>query len=558
MFSRKKRREKKQLADLAKLFDAKYYLDNNLDIQAAGVDPTWHYLHQGWREGRSPNDWFDGPTYLNLNADVAALGINPLLHYVRYGRAEGRAFVWQPGMAGPRPHGKLRTLIEQARPARELAAHYSPFPPSERLSPESLASMLLASSSRGVVLSFSHDDYAANLGGVQRLVGVEVEHYRAAHWGYLHIAPAQPLPTLSDEKDPSSFDVRLRLNDELIGTINAAGLIEAVERIKAHGVVYDLIVHHFMGHSPEIIQTICARLQIEFPYVWVHDFFTLCEGYNLLRNNWKFCSAPRVESMGCQLCVHGSGRVAHFDRMRHFFALLQPMVLAPSAAALQIWQGRGLASRDVRIVPIAQLVTSAAKPERATRASLRVAFIGQSWHVKGWTTYRDLVSQSKGQHNLEFWHLGVQSDETSFGSGIRHVPVHADRKDRDVMIRALAEHRIDIVVLWPAWPETFSYVVHEALAAGAAIVTHQHAGNIVPVLHAQGHGRSLVLESETELFALFASAERLDQLVSTPREQGVVLPYESSAHVTLHHRMVEQAPARSTVESYVPAERAYG
>jgi len=38
------------------------------------------------------------------------------------------------------------------------------------------------------------------------------------------------------------------------------------------------------------------------------------------------------------------------------------------------------------------------------------------------------------------------------------------------MVAALAEHAIDLVVLLSPWPETFSYVMHEALAAGADVV----------------------------------------------------------------------------------------
>lgn len=124
------------------LFDGPYYLANNPDVAAAGVNPLlhyldngraegrpiwsvanpevvariaasklfdedWyratqapdvgpdqsarHYLHEGATRGLSPGPRFDGPWYLANNPDVAEAGLNPLLHYLGSGRAEGRS-----------------------------------------------------------------------------------------------------------------------------------------------------------------------------------------------------------------------------------------------------------------------------------------------------------------------------------------------------------------------------------------------------------------------------------------------------------------------------------
>jgi hypothetical protein len=41
------------------LFAAKWFLERNPDLGAAGVDPLAHYYRYGWREGRLPNPYFD-------------------------------------------------------------------------------------------------------------------------------------------------------------------------------------------------------------------------------------------------------------------------------------------------------------------------------------------------------------------------------------------------------------------------------------------------------------------------------------------------------------------
>lgn len=71
-------------------FDSKYYLQQNLDVASAGVNPYVHYATYGWKEGRNPDAYFGSSPYLQRNPDVAAAGVNPLIHYRTYGWREGR------------------------------------------------------------------------------------------------------------------------------------------------------------------------------------------------------------------------------------------------------------------------------------------------------------------------------------------------------------------------------------------------------------------------------------------------------------------------------------
>ena len=72
------------------LFDPDYYLAENPDVAAAGLDPVSHYAGAGADEARNPNPFFDSAWYLAANADVLEAGLNPLHHYVSGGAAEGR------------------------------------------------------------------------------------------------------------------------------------------------------------------------------------------------------------------------------------------------------------------------------------------------------------------------------------------------------------------------------------------------------------------------------------------------------------------------------------
>ena len=78
------------IANDGNLVDRSYYLAQNPDVAAAGVDPYLHYALYGWKEGRNPDALFDTSYYLKQNPDVAAAGVDPLQHFIEYGASEGR------------------------------------------------------------------------------------------------------------------------------------------------------------------------------------------------------------------------------------------------------------------------------------------------------------------------------------------------------------------------------------------------------------------------------------------------------------------------------------
>ena len=82
----------------ADVFDSEYYLETNPDVADANVDPYWHYVESGEREGRMPNAFFSPDFYKKLNADVRVARISPFDHFRQHGFYEGRLGV-QPTMA---------------------------------------------------------------------------------------------------------------------------------------------------------------------------------------------------------------------------------------------------------------------------------------------------------------------------------------------------------------------------------------------------------------------------------------------------------------------------
>src|SRR5450755_73731 len=73
------------------LFDPRYYLENNTDVQGSQWSPLLHFLLWGGFEGRKPHPLFDPEWYMAQYPEVASCGLNPLQHYIRFGQREGRS-----------------------------------------------------------------------------------------------------------------------------------------------------------------------------------------------------------------------------------------------------------------------------------------------------------------------------------------------------------------------------------------------------------------------------------------------------------------------------------
>lgn len=72
------------------LFDLKYYLFTYPDVRHADLEPIFHYIKHGAKEGRNPSEVFNTNFYLEHNHDIKIKGINPLVHYILSGNNEGR------------------------------------------------------------------------------------------------------------------------------------------------------------------------------------------------------------------------------------------------------------------------------------------------------------------------------------------------------------------------------------------------------------------------------------------------------------------------------------
>jgi hypothetical protein len=232
--------------------------------------------------------------------------------------------------------------------------------------------------------------------------------------------------------------------------------------LRRRGTRLTFIFHQLMGHVPELLATLVA-LSDRRPIAWVHDFFTICPSFALMRNDVKFCGAPPVGSAACAVCVFGVERQRHALRMRAFFEAIDPMTIALSESALELWLKRsGLRHTGSSFIHPARLIMSddAGPVPRPSRAPLRIAHLGAAAMHKGWHVFEQLAFAHSDDPRYEFYHLGLGSTATS-----RYAcdPVRVTPDRRNAMTEAVVRNQIDVVVCWSLCYETFCFTVHRHL-----------------------------------------------------------------------------------------------
>ena len=487
---------------VAQDFDRRFYLAENPDVAAGGLDPLLHFMEAGWREGRDPAPWFSVSDYLELNPDVAASAIPPFVHYLQAGRQEGRLPRLELGFRY-RILAALRPLEARVEAAEVYDSQAMPGDLGE------LTARLGESRSelRDLHLTFSHDDYSTNLGGVQLCLQREAAAAAASGRDHLHIHPLDSRPLL--RRPGHGEPVGLVWNGAPAGVFSVATLVEALEAQLApvEPGRRSLAIHSLLGHSVSDVLAIARAAGMSAGWFWVHDFASVCASYHLLRNDVADCGAPPVDSPACGICVYGGHRQFHLDEHARLFRALDLSVAAPSQAALDTWRrGSGLTARQMVVAPLATLTPRApsARPTESAPRPFRLAFPGLPSPLKGWPVFRNLVLRFAEDPRYEFLHL---ARDPASGLPLAFHSVTVTPENPKAMQARLEDLQVDAVMVWSLCRETFSFTTHEAAAAGAAILTGPDSGNVAAFVQATGLGE--VIADETALFDLFDSGEIL-------------------------------------------------
>lgn len=491
-------------------FDSAFYIFKYADVAASGLDPHEHYWNSGWKEGRDPCATFSTGYYLDTNPDVADLGINPFWHYVVAGKREGRV----PQHPGGHRIERLRNLDTLEEEARRWARKGQP---KRLLGSGELSNLILKArrdGSRELLLSVGHDHYHKVSGGVQLCEHREEAISSTSGRIYLNLHPWSPLPKLAHLEEEDNPIVCLLMNGEDLGYCRMSDLLKSIAIVTPELHQTMVVIHQLLGHAPEHISKLIKATGQSECWLWLHDFLTICPSYTLQRNGVSFCGAPPLESNACSLCRYGEERKTHSARMSAFFDEIDVHVLSPSEVTAATWTARsGLSPASLTVLPHMTLkwAKRTTPPPRAAD-KITIGFLGTPAPHKGWNVFERLVRTLEKTDEYRFLFLGTS---TLPANGIDHIPVHVSAEDPDAMIEAVREEKIDLVLHWASWPETFSLSTFEAYAGGAYVLTNTISGNVAATVDKLKRGA--VLKDEAELFAFFES-DKVHSMLRAVRE----------------------------------------
>jgi hypothetical protein len=396
------------------------------------------------------------------------------------------------------------------------------------------------------VFAVCHVDYRTTVAGTQRLLQQEEELLAARGISYLeiHPSPGQLVPKAGNRE----FLMGLYVDSQFMGVFDVAQLRQILEGLVRAGVKVEMVhLHHLLGFNLELLDECLSVLPAPKRF-FIHDFYSICRQFNLLKNDSQFCGGPPVASPACRDCAYGTQRPAHFGGFQAFFQKWEPGFVVPSKLAREIWIGSfpSLAHK-VRVLP--HLVARAAVEDAILRTSgrpIRIAYVGYQHRFKGWEEWKRLASLLRRQHYQPF----VLGNCSELLPDVEYVPVSFVEHGPDAMTRALRENAIDLAFLWSLVPETYSFTVFESMAAGCFVLTCAQSGNIAAEVSQSGRG--LVAKDLEELIDFLADAARVETCLEQFRKQHP--PFDLVPNPALADEMAATLPVRTPFRKPTAAE----
>jgi len=371
----------------------------------------------------------------------------------------------------------------------ELKAEVSR-PRQKKIGDKALKEILKISGLGYNIIAIAHDNYSKNIGGVQTIMNLEKNVLVRAKGNYWSVHPSTPSSYLA--KNPI---LELFHNESYIGSFSSEYLgeiLKLIEQESAHSKQgFRLIIHSLLGHDPESIAKSIQMMRKKECDFYLHDFYTLCPSFKLLRNNLNFCHCPEVTSTSCKMCMFGNIRASHVTRVNSIINQKGVSLIAPSESTRSIWLASSNLKKEVKVVPHLKL-EPISKHEGNKNQRPRIAFFGPPNPEKGWKNFlslHELLSDT-----FDFY-VFAQSDPSI--KDVKFVFLNnskgAINHTRDLLI----DNGIDYAFIYPNWPETYSLVTAEAISAGVFVLTNDHSGNVAALVKQSKSGA--IFESPTKV-----------------------------------------------------------
>ncbi|KMO42490.1 hypothetical protein VQ02_03040 [Methylobacterium variabile] len=327
-------------------------------------------------------------------------------------------------------------------------------------------------------------------------------------------------------------------------TLRPEGLLALLEALEGEGVAIDLHLNARFGYASSFLDRLLSG---RWPYVvTLHDFQWYCPKVHLVDGRNFYCEEPPPDvcrhctvrgvthDYGDQNALMGGGLDGWLATNERILRGARRLV-APSRDTAERY-ARRLGLTGIAVVPHPRAAPAPApeRPRKPRAGAVRVALVGAIGHHKGFELVVALAERAARERRpIAFTVIGNVADPHR-ASGLGNLAVTGSYDPGDLP-RLLAEADPDYVFLSSVWPETYSYVLSEAWAAGYPVVAFD-IGAPAERIRAEGGGLLIPFGRDTGavLDALVAARGQLAEvrIPALPAAVPSLAAYEAAIEAT--------------------------
>lgn len=297
-----------------------------------------------------------------------------------------------------------------------------------------------------------------------------------------------------------------------------------------------VLIHHLVRNNITEVKKIISMIQ-EVPIIfYLHDFYTCCINYNLLKNDAISCIDRNVSCTGC---IYLSARNKHIKKMESFLNSFNDRIIfvSPAEYTRKKWLNfYPQYEEKVLVIPHQKeyghymdnlLYIKKNEP-------LKIGYVGTQTIAKGWNIWKQLVSELSNLNlNYKFYYFGNGTEELPY---VKNISVEIAKQGKEAMIQALRDNKIHAVFLGSICGETYSYTLYEAHAANSFILSMNGGGNIAYTVETENWGK--VFQDINELMLLLKREETFRKIINEwrKRRNAGALYYEDNDEIVDFYR----------------------
>ena len=351
------------------------------------------------------------------------------------------------------------------------------------------------------VLSVTFGDYKHTRGGVAKVVSAHQQMFNEKGVSYICIYPFN-LRNSKPKKNNRYWGVII--DGVLEQVLSTKNLLTLLGQIYFKGSTCESIhIHHLMRVDIVELKKILNAISSNILF-YIHDYYTICNSATLLNYKGVLCEEGFLTNEKCAdckfYCPSLDFKVKFYDFVNCFKSRIK--FLCPSNACKRWFLKQYSEYAKDTFVVFHQLTKGIYHIPISDSDKIKVAYVGVPVPAKGWTQFTNLYKKFKNDARYEFVYFSSVKDNNT---DIRNVPVNF-QTSLSAMLDAIRLEKVDYVVLWSTWPETYSYTYYESYNSGCCILTNKDSGNIAEQVINMEAG---LVMTEKELMGFFDDFEQV-------------------------------------------------